>query len=169
MYFWYIFTPDFKNNLTCFWCISFPSVSQQTVGTKNPLALQLMAQGLYNHSTIPIREEEEEMLAAGMHPESMANIPRPWEESVYRGYRLWANTWSGGGKEEMLAGNIPWPWETLKGRRRGEKKRGWDRRRVEKRGERGHPPPPSSKNHEKSRYVAILRAVIPSANTMEIV
>lgn len=29
-------------------------------GNKNPLALQLMAQGLYNHSTVPIDEEEEE-------------------------------------------------------------------------------------------------------------
>ncbi|CAH1163792.1 unnamed protein product [Phaedon cochleariae] len=30
-------------------------------GQKNPLALQLMAQGLYNHSTIPLSKEEEEM------------------------------------------------------------------------------------------------------------
>uniref|UniRef100_A0A6P7GQD4 Homeobox protein engrailed-like n=1 Tax=Diabrotica virgifera virgifera TaxID=50390 RepID=A0A6P7GQD4_DIAVI len=30
-------------------------------GQKNPLALQLMAQGLYNHSTIPLTKEEEEM------------------------------------------------------------------------------------------------------------
>ena len=29
-------------------------------GQKNPLALQLMAQGLYNHSTVPVDEEEEE-------------------------------------------------------------------------------------------------------------
>ncbi|KAJ1519554.1 hypothetical protein ONE63_004833 [Megalurothrips usitatus] len=29
-------------------------------GNKNPLALQLMAQGLYNHTTVPIDEEEEE-------------------------------------------------------------------------------------------------------------
>ncbi|XP_054280609.1 homeobox protein engrailed-like [Macrosteles quadrilineatus] len=29
-------------------------------GTKNPLALQLMAQGLYNHSTVPLSDEEEE-------------------------------------------------------------------------------------------------------------
>ncbi|GFY04353.1 homeobox protein engrailed [Trichonephila clavipes] len=29
-------------------------------GQRNPLALQLMAQGLYNHSTIPIRDEEDE-------------------------------------------------------------------------------------------------------------
>ncbi|KAK6620134.1 hypothetical protein RUM44_006534 [Polyplax serrata] len=27
-------------------------------GEKNPLALQLMAQGLYNHSTIPVDEDE---------------------------------------------------------------------------------------------------------------
>ncbi|EEB10289.1 Homeobox protein E30, putative [Pediculus humanus corporis] len=35
-------------------------------GEKNPLALQLMAQGLYNHSTIPVDEDEylEEMAAA---------------------------------------------------------------------------------------------------------
>ncbi|CAD7076794.1 unnamed protein product [Hermetia illucens] len=30
-------------------------------GTKNPLALQLMAQGLYNHSTVPLTHEEEEL------------------------------------------------------------------------------------------------------------
>jgi len=29
-------------------------------GQKNPLALQLMAQGLYNHSTVPVDEEEDE-------------------------------------------------------------------------------------------------------------
>ncbi|XP_022174516.1 homeobox protein engrailed-2-like isoform X2 [Myzus persicae] len=33
-------------------------------GTKNPLALQLMAQGLYNHSTVMVTKEEEEQLAA---------------------------------------------------------------------------------------------------------
>ncbi|MPC59621.1 Homeobox protein E30 [Portunus trituberculatus] len=36
--------------------------SQQAKGQTNPLALQLMAQGLYNHSTIPIREEDEDKL-----------------------------------------------------------------------------------------------------------
>ncbi|XP_068210738.1 LOW QUALITY PROTEIN: homeobox protein engrailed-1a-like [Palaemon carinicauda] len=40
----------------------FLALSQQTAGQKNPLALQLMAQGLYNHSTIPIRDEDEEKL-----------------------------------------------------------------------------------------------------------
>ncbi|KAJ8926097.1 hypothetical protein NQ315_009954 [Exocentrus adspersus] len=30
-------------------------------GQKNPLALQLMAQGLYNHSTVPLTKEEEEL------------------------------------------------------------------------------------------------------------
>ncbi|KAF8770094.1 Homeobox protein engrailed like protein [Argiope bruennichi] len=29
-------------------------------GQRNPLALQLMAQGLYNHSTIPIRDDEDD-------------------------------------------------------------------------------------------------------------
>lgn len=33
-------------------------------GNKNPLALQLMAQGLYNHSTVPLTREEEERAAA---------------------------------------------------------------------------------------------------------
>lgn len=28
-------------------------------GTKNPLALQLMAQGLYNHSTLSVNKEDE--------------------------------------------------------------------------------------------------------------
>ncbi|XP_049953393.1 homeobox protein engrailed-1a-like [Schistocerca serialis cubense] len=32
-------------------------------GQKNPLALQLMAQGLYNHSTVPIDEDDEETTA----------------------------------------------------------------------------------------------------------
>ena len=30
-------------------------------GQKNPLALQLMAQGLYNHSTVPVDEDGEEI------------------------------------------------------------------------------------------------------------
>ena len=33
-------------------------------GARNPLALQLMAQGLYNHSTVPLTREEEEQAAA---------------------------------------------------------------------------------------------------------
>ncbi|XP_058797378.1 homeobox protein E60-like, partial [Phymastichus coffea] len=32
-------------------------------GQKNPLALQLMAQGLYNHSTVPLTKEEMEQAA----------------------------------------------------------------------------------------------------------
>ncbi|XP_070000845.1 homeobox protein engrailed-1a isoform X3 [Penaeus vannamei] len=35
---------------------------KKSAGQKNPLALQLMAQGLYNHSTIPIREEDDEKI-----------------------------------------------------------------------------------------------------------
>ncbi|XP_030558083.1 homeobox protein invected [Drosophila novamexicana] len=34
---------------------------KKSSGTKNPLALQLMAQGLYNHSTVPLTREEEEL------------------------------------------------------------------------------------------------------------
>ncbi|KNC30838.1 Homeobox protein invected [Lucilia cuprina] len=34
---------------------------KKSSGVKNPLALQLMAQGLYNHSTIPLTREEEEL------------------------------------------------------------------------------------------------------------
>lgn len=33
---------------------------KKTTGQKNPLALQLMAQGLYNHSTVPVDEDDEE-------------------------------------------------------------------------------------------------------------
>ncbi|GLH17123.1 Homeobox protein E60, partial [Gryllus bimaculatus] len=33
-------------------------------GRRNPLALQLMAQGLYNHSTVPLDEDEEAAAAA---------------------------------------------------------------------------------------------------------
>lgn len=35
---------------------------KKSSGQKNPLALQLMAQGLYNHSTVPLTREEEEDL-----------------------------------------------------------------------------------------------------------
>lgn len=31
-------------------------------GQKNPLAIQLMAQGLYNHSTVPVDEDGEEIV-----------------------------------------------------------------------------------------------------------
>lgn len=34
---------------------------KKSTGQKNPLALQLMAQGLYNHSTIPLTKEEEKL------------------------------------------------------------------------------------------------------------
>lgn len=34
---------------------------KKTSGVKNPLALQLMAQGLYNHTTVPLSPEEEEL------------------------------------------------------------------------------------------------------------
>lgn len=36
-------------------------------GQKNPLALQLMAQGLYNHSTVPVDEDGEEIVAGRNH------------------------------------------------------------------------------------------------------
>ncbi|KAL6266716.1 hypothetical protein P5V15_003552 [Pogonomyrmex californicus] len=36
-------------------------------GQKNPLALQLMAQGLYNHSTVPIDEDGEEIVTGRNH------------------------------------------------------------------------------------------------------
>lgn len=34
---------------------------KKSSGEKNPLALQLMAQGLYNHTTVPLTPEEEEL------------------------------------------------------------------------------------------------------------
>jgi homeobox protein engrailed len=34
---------------------------KKTSGVKNSLALQLMAQGLYNHTTVPLTKEEEEL------------------------------------------------------------------------------------------------------------
>ncbi|KZC10863.1 PREDICTED: homeobox protein engrailed-1a-like [Dufourea novaeangliae] len=37
-------------------------------GQKNPLALQLMAQGLYNHSTVPVDEDGEEIVTGSNHP-----------------------------------------------------------------------------------------------------
>ncbi|XP_072753104.1 segmentation polarity homeobox protein engrailed [Anoplolepis gracilipes] len=36
-------------------------------GQKNPLALQLMAQGLYNHSTVPVDEDDEEIVIERNH------------------------------------------------------------------------------------------------------
>ena len=33
---------------------------KKTTGHKNPLAMQLMAQGLYNHSTVPVEEDDAE-------------------------------------------------------------------------------------------------------------
>lgn len=35
---------------------------KKSTGQKNPLALQLMAQGLYNHSTVPVDENGEEIV-----------------------------------------------------------------------------------------------------------
>lgn len=34
---------------------------KKSSGVKNPLAIQLMAQGLYNHTTVPLTKEEEEL------------------------------------------------------------------------------------------------------------
>ncbi|XP_039297383.1 homeobox protein E60-like [Nilaparvata lugens] len=33
---------------------------KKATGSKNPLALQLMAQGLYNHSTVPLSKDEQQ-------------------------------------------------------------------------------------------------------------
>lgn len=33
---------------------------KKSTGSRNPLALHLMAQGLYNHSTVPVDEEDDE-------------------------------------------------------------------------------------------------------------
>ncbi|XP_053987145.1 homeobox protein engrailed-1a-like [Hylaeus volcanicus] len=38
-------------------------------GQKNPLQLQLMAQGLYDHSTVPVDEDGEEIVTGGTHPQ----------------------------------------------------------------------------------------------------
>lgn len=43
---------------------------KKSSGQKNPLALQLMAQGLYNHSTVPVDEDGEEIL----DPESQSSV-----------------------------------------------------------------------------------------------
>ncbi|XP_063992925.1 segmentation polarity homeobox protein engrailed-like [Diachasmimorpha longicaudata] len=40
---------------------------KKSTGQKNPLALQLMAQGLYNHTTVPVDEEGEEINAGFQH------------------------------------------------------------------------------------------------------
>jgi homeobox protein engrailed len=34
---------------------------KKSTGVKNPLALSLMAQGLYNHTTVALTKEEEEL------------------------------------------------------------------------------------------------------------
>ncbi|EZA52215.1 hypothetical protein DMN91_010176 [Ooceraea biroi] len=40
---------------------------KKSTGQKNPLALQLMAQGLYNHSTVPVDENGEEIVTGRNH------------------------------------------------------------------------------------------------------
>ncbi|XP_011874910.1 PREDICTED: homeobox protein engrailed-1a-like [Vollenhovia emeryi] len=40
---------------------------KKATGQKNPLALQLMAQGLYNHSTVPVDEDGEEIVTGRDH------------------------------------------------------------------------------------------------------
>jgi homeobox protein engrailed len=49
---------------------------KKTTGQKNPLALQLMAQGLYNHSTVPVGEEEEdeEFYASQQHQQQREQL-----------------------------------------------------------------------------------------------
>ena len=49
---------------------------KKTSGQKNPLALQLMAQGLYNHSTVPLTKEEEKLqdLAAAQQQEAQSSL-----------------------------------------------------------------------------------------------
>ncbi|PZC84866.1 hypothetical protein B5X24_HaOG203856 [Helicoverpa armigera] len=42
-------------------------------GQRNPLALQLMAQGLYNHSTVPLTKEEEELEMKAREREQQLN------------------------------------------------------------------------------------------------
>ncbi len=39
---------------------------KKSTGTKNGLAMQLMAQGLYNHSTVPVDEDDEMMMEMQM-------------------------------------------------------------------------------------------------------
>lgn len=46
---------------------------KKSTGHKNPLALQLMAQGLYNHSTVPLTREEEEL----QELQAQGNAPPP--------------------------------------------------------------------------------------------
>ncbi|KAK0077121.1 hypothetical protein PV325_004413 [Microctonus aethiopoides] len=41
---------------------------KKSSGEKNPLALQLMAQGLYNHSTVPVDDDGEEILESENKP-----------------------------------------------------------------------------------------------------
>ncbi|XP_034941573.1 homeobox protein engrailed-1a-like [Chelonus insularis] len=41
---------------------------KKSSGQKNPLALQLMAQGLYNHSTVPVDEDGEEIIETKSQP-----------------------------------------------------------------------------------------------------
>ncbi|XP_055588807.1 homeobox protein HMX1-like [Uranotaenia lowii] len=59
---------------------------KKSSGQKNPLALQLMAQGLYNHSTVPLTREEEELqemqAAAAAAAESRIGAPAPQPSGV---------------------------------------------------------------------------------------
>lgn len=51
----------FFRSLTKIWFQNKRAKIKKSSGQKNPLALQLMAQGLYNHSTVPLTREEEEL------------------------------------------------------------------------------------------------------------
>lgn len=55
---------------------------KKSSGEKNPLALQLMAQGLYNHTTVPLTPEEEE-LERQMN-EQLSSMQQHWREECNR-------------------------------------------------------------------------------------
>lgn len=51
-------------------------------GQKNPLALQLMAQGLYNHSTVPVDDDDEEIVTETNHWDSRKFKWKRWNEKL---------------------------------------------------------------------------------------
>ena len=54
---------------------------KKTTGQKNPLALQLMAQGLYNHSTVPVGEEDEDEECYAAHQLQLQQQQREQQNS----------------------------------------------------------------------------------------
>lgn len=73
----------FFRSLTKIWFQNKRAKIKKSSGQKNPLAMQLMAQGLYNHSTVPLTKEEEEL--------EMRMNGKLWTDKCVR--KIWQKPW----------------------------------------------------------------------------